>query len=202
MKAFSNYNETQVFTETQKILSGGYIAKIMAAEVKTYNGQNGSFEKLEISFDIDEGDFKDYYADQYRSNPNADKKWKGKISLYVPTDDGSDKDAITKRRFKTAIDAIEQSNSGYRWDWDEKKLKGKKCGVVLQNKEWEYNGKTGWSAVPYSITSVESIRNNTFYMPKDKPLQYNSGGYTTAAATPANRMDFVEVGNDDDSLPF
>ena len=199
MKAFSNYNETKVFTEQPKIVSGGYIAVIMGAEVKTYSGNYGSFDKLEISFDIAEGDFKDYYAEQYRNNQNPDRKWKGKISLYIPTDDGSDKDAITKRRFKTTMNAIEESNPGYSWNWDEKSLKGKKCGVVLQDKEWEFNGKTGWTAVPYSICSVESVRNNTFYMPKAKALQYNSGGYTNSAPV---KPDFEEVGADDSDLPF
>lgn len=196
MKAFNGYNETRVFTEQPKIVSGGYIAVIKAAEVKTFNGRNGDFEKLEISFDIAEGDFKDYYAEQYRSNPNEDKKWKGKISLYIPTDDGSEADARTKRRFKTAISAIEESNNGYAWDWDEKKLKGKKCGVVLQDKEWEFDGRKGWSAIPYSICSTEAVRNNTFYMPKAKAL---NGGYNAA---PAQTSAYTPLDEDDADLPF
>lgn len=200
MKAFSNYNETQVFTDTQKIPAGGYLAVIKAAEVKIYNGRNGDFEKLEISFDITDGEYKDYYATQYRNNQAADKKWKGKVSIYVPTDDGSEQDAITKRRFKTAIEAIEDSNKNYHWDWDEGKLKGKKCGVVLQNKEWSFNDKTGWSAVPYSICSTDAIKDGTFYMPADKPLN----GHQTANATPAPASSAMTTADiiEDDDLPF
>ena len=194
MKRFANYDEIKTFSDFPKIPAGGYIAVIKAAEVKTYSGKNGNFDKLDVSFDIADGEYKDYYANQYRNNQNADKKWKGKVSLYIPTDDGSEQDAITKRRFKTTIEAIEDSNKNYHWDWDEAKLKGKKCGVVLQNKEWEFNGKTGWSAVPYSICSIDAVEDGTFYMPKDKPLN----NYV-----PAEKPDMSDVEIlDDDSLPF
>ena len=196
MKAFSGYNDVKVFTEQQKIVPGGYIAIIKDAyEIENQNGG----KRIEICFDIAEGDFKDYYADQYRSNPNADKRWRGKVSIFEPRDDGSDDDIKTKRRFKTAIQAIEDSNNGYAWNWDEKSLKGKKCGVVLQDKEWEFNGNTGWTAVPYSICSVEAIRNNTFYMPKPKELQNKSVGY---ASYKPYKPDFEEVGADESDLPF
>ena len=195
MKKFANYEETTTYADFPKIPSGGYLAVIKAAEVKTFSGQNGDFEKLEISFDITSGEYKDYYANQYRSSTATDKKWKGKVSIYIPTDDGSEMDAVTKRRFKTVIEAVEESNSGYHWDWDEKKLKGKKCGVVLRNKEWEYNGKTGWSAIPYSIVSCEAVNNGTFYMPKDLPLN-NHAAPVQAEPT----KDFEEITEED--LPF
>ena len=141
---------------------------------------------------------KDYYADQYRNNPSEDKKWKGKIALYIPTDDGSEADVRTKRRFKTAMTAIEESNNGYVWNWDERSLKNKKCGVVLQDKEWEFNGKTGWSAIPYSICSVEAIKNNSFYMPSPKAL--NGSGY--AASVPAQTSAYTPLDESDLDLPF
>jgi hypothetical protein len=67
--------------------------------------------------------------------------------------------------------SIENSNPGYHWDWDEKGLKGKKLGVLFRNKEWEMNGRTGWTTEAAGSCTVEDIRENTFRLPKDKPLK-------------------------------
>ena len=51
MKPFNNYAETQALSETRKLPKGGYIVRIMGAEVKEYSwGQ-----RLEISIDISFG---------------------------------------------------------------------------------------------------------------------------------------------------
>ncbi|MCM1545147.1 MAG: hypothetical protein NC110_07610 [Ruminococcus sp.] len=196
MKPFNNYAETKAYTEREKIPAGGYICVIKAAEEKEYNTANGTFRNLLISFDVTEGDFKNYYANDYRSQQGEDKRWKGVVRLSVATDDGSERDEWTKSRFKGAMEAIEESNPGYHWDWDEAKLKGKKIGVLLQNREWEFNGNTGWTAQPHLIVSVDKIREGKFKIPKDKPLQ---GSASTQAQTKP-KQDFEEI--DDDDLPF
>ena len=197
MKQFNDYNETKAITERPKIPAGGYIATIKQAEVKEYSGQNGNYERLEISFDIAEGEYKEFYANDYRAQSDENKKWKGVLRLAVPSDDGSDYDAFLKRKFKTNILAVEDSNTGYRWDWDEKKLKGKKIGLLLQNKEWEFGNKTGWTAQPYGFIAVENVREGKFKIPKDKPLKKGDSAPQTSSTTPA---DIEEIGDDD--LPF
>lgn len=197
MKQFNDYKETQAITERQKIPAGAYICVIKNAEIKEYNGQFGNYEKLEISVDVTEGEYKDFYANDYRSQQGEDKKWRGVLRLNVPSDDGSDYDAFLKRKFKTNILAVEDSNNGYRWDWDEKKLKGKKIGLLLQNKEWEFHDKTGWKAQPYGFISVENVREGKFKIPKDKPLKKDESAPQTSSSTPA---DIEEIGDDD--LPF
>lgn len=197
MKQFNDYKETQAITERQKIPAGAYICVIKNAEIKEYNGQYGNYEKLEISVDVTEGEYKDFYANDYRSQQGEDKRWRGVLRLNVPSDDGSDYDAFLKRKFKTNILAVEDSNTGYRWDWDEKKLKGKKIGLLLQNKEWEYGGKTGWTAQPYGFIAVENIREGKFKIPKDKPLKKGDSAPQTSPSAPA---DIEEIGDDD--LPF
>ena len=197
MKQFNDYKETQAITERPKIPAGAYICVIKNAEIKEYNGQFGNYEKLEISVDVTEGEYKDFYANDYRSQQGEDKRWKGVLRLNVPSDDGSDYDAFLKRKFKTNIIAVEDSNTGYRWDWDEKKLKGKKIGLLLQNKEWEFGNKTGWTAQPYGFISVENVREGKFKIPKDKPLKKDDSAPQTSSTTPA---DIEEIGDDD--LPF
>ena len=130
-------------------------------------------EKLEIAFDIDKGEYAGYYRRNLEAQQQEDKKWKGVLRIYVPKDDGSEKDLWTKRKFKAIIQAIEDSNPGYHWDWNESGLKGKIVGCIFQWKEWAYNGKSGWFANPYNFIDVAKVRSGEFKLPDDKPLPEN-----------------------------
>ena len=196
MKPFSNYNETQTFSERPALPVSGYVATIKKAQVRTYSGQNGSFDKLEIAFDIAEGEYKDFFATDLKSQSGEDKKWKGVLRLYIPTDDGSDRDNTTKSIFKGNIEAVEDSNNGYHWDWEEKNLTGKTVGVLFRNEEWEYDGKHGWKAQPFKFIAASKVREGKFTLPKDKPLKNSSVRPQTKA--PAGYEEIV----DDEDVPF
>lgn len=198
MKPFNGYNETQVMTNRPKLPVGAYLVEIKKAEEKVYNFNGESFSKLEISFDIAEGEYKDFYADDYRSQSTEDKKWKGVLRQTLPKDDGSKEDEKSKRFFKTMIAAIEDSNTGYHWDWHEETLKGLKVGCVFQNQEWAFNGRCGWKAQPYSFISTESYKSGEFYMPADKPLTNKS---PTTIMNQYNTYEEIESVSDTD-LPF
>ena len=145
---------------------GGYVANIMNAEVKEYSWG----DVLVVSFDIAEGEYKDFFANQYKANTNEDKKWKGNFRINVPQEGNQWFDS-QKRTFGNAIACIEESNSSYHWDWDEAKLKGKLVGVLFRNFEWEVNGNTGWSTECGTFVSVDDIRNGNFRQMKDRPLK-------------------------------
>lgn len=167
---------------------GGYVAKIMNAEVKEYNWG----DVLVVSFDIAEGEYKDFFANQYKANTNEDKKWKGNFRINVPNESNQWFDS-QKRSFGNAIACIEESNSSYAWDWDETKLKGKTVGVLFRNFEWEVNGNTGWSTECGTFVSVDDIRNGNFRQMKDRPLKNKP--VVTAPA-----VNFEEISTED--LPF
>ena len=170
--------------------AGGYVAKILDAEEKEYSW--GSV--LVISFDILEGEFKDFFKQNYKANTREDKKWKGVYRLTVPQETNQWYDS-QKRTFGNAIACIEESNNGYRWNWDEKTLKGKTVGVLFRNFEYDVEGNTGWSTKCCSFASVEDIREGNFKMPKDKPLKKK------VVATPVIPVvNFEEI--DDEDLPF
>ena len=170
--------------------AGGYVAKILDAEEKEYSW--GSV--LVISFDILEGEFKDFFKQNYKANTREDKKWKGVYRLTVPQETNQWYDS-QKRTFGNAIACIEESNNGYHWNWDEKTLKGKNVGVLFRNFEYDVEGNTGWSTECCSLASIEDIREGNFKMPKDKPLKKK------AVATPvAPVVNFEEI--DDEDLPF
>ena len=167
---------------------GGYIAKIMNAEVLTYSWG----EILKVDFDIADGEFKDYYKTQYINNTNEDKKWQGNIRVTVP-DESNEYYESQKKRFGNFIACLEESNVGYTWDWNEANLKGKFIGLVYGNEEYSFNGYSGWKAKPQLIVSVEDIKSGNFKIPKDKPLKKNTVvapvGFTVPEAS-------------DDDLPF
>lgn len=190
MKPFKGYESAKPYSEAEKLPVGAYVVKFMkGARVQEYDW--GSV--LLLPFDIDEGDFKDFFTQQYQSSQMEDKKYKGVFRMMLPKEDGSEKDRWTIRRFKTNIMAVEESNSGYHWDWNEAGLAGKKVGMLFQNQEWEYRGKTGWSASPYSLISIERVKEGKFKLPRDKPLKNK----------PTVQADeFRALVTDDGDLPF
>ena len=70
--------------------------------------------------------------------------------------------------------------------------KGKKVGIVYRNKEWEYNGKTGWTTEAAGSDSVENIRAGKFYKFKDKFLPQK----------PVEAPTFEELDDSESDLPF
>lgn len=195
MKQFSGY-KAEAPVRREKLPAGGYVARIMDAREQEYSW--GSV--LLISFDIAEGEHKDFFANDYRGQQQEDKKWRGTYRLRVPKDDGSEQDAWSKRSFCNAMWAVEASNSGYHWDWNESGLKGKLVGVLFRNKEWEMNGNTGWTTECCSLVDVESIRENRFTMPKDKPLKQHSVS-SAPVSSPSAGFEEVAIESDDD-MPF
>ena len=166
IKKFDDFEKTQAYTDSVKLPRGGYVCKIAGAKIE--ENQRGQYVK--IAFDINEGEFAGYYQNKYSSNTNEDKKWPGVFTLNVPLDDGSEKDGWTKRRFKTFTNALEDSNSGYHFDWDETKFKGKLIGLVFNYREYEFDGQRGMVPNPAQVANINDIRENKFKIPKDKML--------------------------------
>ena len=202
----NNWNEVKEFSDRQQLPLGAYVCKVKKAAVQ--NNQYG--DQLCILFDIVEGEFSGFFNEEYKNNTYDNKKWKGVLRLFIPKDDGSEKDEWTKRTFKGMTAAFEKSNIGYVWNWDENSLAGKMVGILFRNEEWENDeGKSGWTVRPFRALSVDSVRSEDFRLPKDKPLKKNesAGGYGTGSgysvpdySAPAS--DFALLNDDDAQLPF
>lgn len=197
IKRPSNWNEVQGFSERQKLQLGAYVCKVKRAVVQATDYG----EQLVLLFDIEEGEFRNYYNNDYAANQNQDKKWRGVLKVWLPKDDGSEKDEWTKRTFKGMVTAFENSNPGYQFDWNEASLTGKLIGILYRNEEWEMNGRSGWTVRPFRAISVDSVRDESYTLPKEKPLKNKSsyGGFTDFNADPA--PSFTEL-SDDGELPF
>lgn len=126
---------------------------------------------ITAEFDIAEGDYFEFYKKQYESNTNEDKKWKGNFRFKVPAEnDFSDSAAWNRKAFNTNMVAIEDSNAGYSWNWDEKSLAGKFAGLLFRDKEYEVNGHRGWYSEPFRLITVDDAKNGNYTLPKKKPL--------------------------------
>lgn len=170
--------------------AGGYVAKIMDATVLKYDWG----EVLKIDFDIAEGEHKGFFAADYRANTSENKKWRGCYRINIPNESNQYFDS-QKKSFNNLIACLEETNMGYHFDWDEAKLKGLGIGVLFRNKEWEYNGNTGWTTECCSVTTAKDIRDGNFKMPKDKALKKTESSGSTGAT-------FAELEDDDSDLPF
>lgn len=195
IKGFNDFDKVQGYQDRPQLPVGGYVMRIMGAEVK----ENRVGQYVQIGMDVAEGQYKDFFADDYRSQDGSqrDKVWHCNYLLSVPKDDGSEKDGWTKRRFKTFTDALEASNDGYHFDWDEKKFKGLMIGGLFNLREWEKDGRRGKSPNLAQVCSVEKIRSGKFKLPKDQLLSGSSAEVTTSATVPGG---FTVVHDDD--LPF
>lgn len=191
MKKFEGYEKAKVMTDRERLPIGGYIVKILDAEELTYDWGR----VLAISLDIEEGEYKGYYQQDYELQNQEDKKWKGVYRLNIPKGDGSEMDEWTANTFKTAIAAIEDSNNGFHWDWDEKKLTGKVVGALFRNKEYEFDGRNGFYTECCAFRPTEIIKNGKFKTPKDKLLKKTED--TISGFTPVS----PETSSDDD-LPW
>ena len=166
MKAFNGLEIKKSVGSSEPLPAGGYVAKILNAKVEEYSWG----EVLVISFDVADGEYKDFFSKQYKENTREDKKWKGNFRLTVPNEGNQYFDS-QKRTFGNAIWAIEESNPGYHWDWNEAALRGEMVGVLFRNYEYDVAGRQGWSTECCTFVSVEDVRTGNFKQPKDKPLK-------------------------------
>ena len=200
MKKFKGYTEAKKAAQSangMKLPVGAYVCKILG--VRYEEGENDNSDRIVLQFDITEGEQKDFFKKQYETNQNDDKKWKGIVKVYVPKDDGSEKDEWTKNAFAKWINAVEQSNDGYLWDWDEKKLKGKTLGIVFGETGTVIEGREVKFAEPRFGIAASRVRDGS--APKAKFKAKN--GYGKGA--PADDDGFMNVDNitkDIEDFPF
>lgn len=175
MKKFSGYDEAKEAAKNmggERLPVGAYVCEIK--NVKYVTGENGNSDRIDILFDIADGDHKDFFKNQYDANTSEDKKWKGRKSIYVPKDDGSEKDGWTKNSFAKWVNGFEDSNPGYKWDWKEDKWKGLKVGIIFGETGTVIEGKEILYTEPRFACDIKKVKDGS--APKAKFVAKN--GYT------------------------
>ena len=183
MKAINNFENVQATTgEFNKPTAGGYCIEILSVKDVPMDAQTGKGDYLKIDYDICHGDFAGYYTKQ---NERFGGDWFANfIRSYKETAAGM---------FKHFINCVEESNTWYKWAWDEKSLVHKFVGVVFGEEEYQKrDGTVGVKLVVKDIKTTKQILDGDFRVPTAKKISQ-----TENVATP----NFVEVDNLDD-LPF
>ena len=106
----------------------------------------------------------------------------------------------TNPYFKGLITAIQESNIGYTWNWEEKTLINKLVGVVFRDEQY-YNSKGELHSTvrPFYACSTAQIKLGVA-TPKPRPPRQQTPAQASMAAASAMGM-MAEV-VDDDELPF
>ena len=173
-----------------------YVCEIKGAKEVDYTTDNGyRVHRVDIALDVCEGEYEGFYQKKFDDSQDEDKKWKGVVKLNIPKFDGTEKDNWTVKSFNTQFVAIEDSNPGYTWNNVLDSLKGKKIGLVLRDKEWEFNGNRGFYSEPYKLISVSNARAQKFRKPNTKYLSSESTGDVATGFTPISNAV-------DEELPF
>ena len=191
MRAFTDYESTQEFTENIRLPAGAYEVTIKSAE--------DNDDALCLLFDSSAGEYRDYFMNKFRNDKNIypdTAKFKGVYRLWYPK--GNESDETNKMRMKTVLKLIKEENKlniDYSKEWDGAALKGSRIGMILRDQEYHYNGYHGFTAQPYGVISMEALRTGKYTVPEPKRLN-DSDSFPDS-----EKLRFFEI-NVEDDLPF
>lgn len=161
MKAFEGYEDVKVNNFVERLKLGGHICKVLEAKVEEFESKKDGkkYEQLIIKFDIESPDEQaGFYNRKFVEDAKTDAlnaKWKGFHRISVPTKESED---FIKSRFKAFTTSIEESNPGYKWQWEENTLIGKVFGGVFAFEEFtNQEGKTITTTKIRYVKSTEKI---------------------------------------------
>lgn len=170
MQKPQDFDNVQAFGDFVPLPAGGYVCRIMSVEE---TASRAGAPMIKISLDIAEGQYKDYFANQYRANTRADKKWSYSAIINQLVYDTSGNNS-TNRGFKTFVTSVCESNQGFNVAWGDgfaACFKNRLVGVLFGREEYiGTDGKTHWSTKALNFRSVKTIRDGGFEIPADKPL--------------------------------
>lgn len=181
MKRINNWENIQESTSFKRLTPNGYIVKILNVE------DHREKEYLKIYFDIVKGDDKGYFKKQYDGDTRKERKWPN-AGTFIR----SYKDSAASM-FKGFTNAVEKSNKGYQWNFDEKTLVNKIIGLIIADEQYQnQKGQVRVRNYVAAVRSVETIEKGEYEIPALKELTT-----TKTTTAPANDPipDFGDVFN-------
>lgn len=188
------YDKTARRKSYETLPKGAYVVKIMEAKKERNKKNNG--EHLKISFDIAEGEYANFYLQQYRANTNENKDWPydAVFRLNIPTDQSEE---YVWLNWNTFFADLEDSNDGYVCA-DERTMKNKLIGGKFRIEQSEYKGtiydhtRLCWTCVADDVRNGKAGK-----MPPDKL-------YDPSGSAPTINDGFMSIPDDveDEGLPF
>lgn len=148
--------------------AGAYIGQILGVKVEQNFAKD--HDQIVLMLDITEGDYKGRYMEVYNDQKERyqDVKYKGTLRITVPEPNDGDDKAWIKGVFQGNLWAVQDSNDGYEWDWDETKLKGKKVGFSVRNRQYTYNEQDRTTTEICRLESIKEIKAGRVKPAKDR----------------------------------
>ena len=206
MEKIENWDniEAKGMEDFKSLPIGAYECVIRDASINN-NEQTGK-TTLKIEVDIANGEYKNYYQKRYDNNTNAEKKWDNNATRYLAFE------GENASYFKGFITSVENSNTGYKWTWDETTLKNKKICGVFQYEEYEkQDGSKGVKVRLNRFRSLDKLKEievsdsvkllNGSYCSYDDYMEYHTeNNDLVKKANDVFGSDVVEI--DPSNLPF
>lgn len=178
-------------TYFSQLPKGAYVCKILHIEERESKKGN---PMIVFQFDIAEGEYKDFYKKQYAANENEDKQWSFDATYYLNVPYEGCQPFITEQ-WDTFWANVEDSNNGYVFDGNEKKIVGKTFGGVFRIEQTEADNGNIYDHTRLAYTTIaQDVRDGKVTkLPKDKLV----------GNEPVNANDFINVGAEaTDDLPW
>lgn len=155
----------------EPLAPGAYVCQILGAKAEdTQYGQ-----RLIFQVDVIEGEAAGYFQKRFQAGATGtyENKYKGVFRLNVPTGDGSEQDGWSINRFNSTMGAIEMSNPGFHFSFDqpENQFKGKLVGVSVREFDWAMNGNVGTSTEICAFVPVDDVRAGKVKLMKKRELR-------------------------------
>lgn len=176
---------------TKHLPSGLYVVKILRC-MDNENPLRNKPKRFEFEYDIVEGSFKNFFADEY-DNFASRSKWPFWTGTFLQNYEGK-----SAGYMDALINRFELSNNSFRYRNDGGRcFEGFLIVVSIQAEEYERNGYTNWRynvKSTYSISEYENekdLNGQPLKVYKDKPLKAE-----------ANNSEELEYSFESDDLNF
>lgn len=160
-----DYEDVQAFTAFTPLAPGGHICRIVKVEEAVSRSNR---EMIVIYLDTDKTDKQPlFYSESFKNDNRKDKKWSnGAICRQLIFDS----EGNTNRGLKTFIEAVENSNQGFKVQWGNNFancFKNKLVGGVFGREEYLDNyGSSKFSTKIQQFRTIDDIKAGV-EVPKD-----------------------------------
>lgn len=146
MEKIKGWEEVKASGEFERLPNGAYQCTIISVE------DVASSQYLKIEFDICDGQYLQFASEAYKS-----------LGFWILTAIRSYKPGY-EAMFKGFTNAVEKSNEGYEWDWNESSLEGRDFGAVIVTEHYLKN--TGDEGLRYKVKNVFGLNDFEKYAAK------------------------------------
>lgn len=171
--------------------NGAYVCRVTEViddERHTPNWGGEPYPAIIIRYEIDEGEFKDFFA------KNGKPDWIHEYEFrYDPEYCTDERDAWRPGEFKKFWNTIlRESNDGWRWDGNAGSFKGLRFGARIRHYRYiKTNGEEGDRLELASLITADFARSGNAKVPEDRLSKQLKGSAKKVEETPADDVPFL-----------